>query len=111
MKDTLPIETILKQSRDINTQLVSNSSNPSFNINLFTSNMRGLYPILYSDYAPIFNISLTKAYDYTRLKYMLEMSVKVKNNELTQHDADVAIGQRLVDDIVKPQIPSNKNKK
>ena len=111
MKDTLPIETILKQSREINNQFNSSSSSPSFDLNSFTASMRASYPILFNDFMPIFNISLTKAYDYSRLKYMLEMSVKVKNNEVTQHNADIAVGQRLVDDIVKPQIPSKKHKK
>lgn len=111
MKDTLPIETILKQSKEINNQFNSSSASPTFDLNSFTASMRTSYPILFNDFMPIFNIALTKAYDYSRLKYMLEMSVKVKNNELTQHNADIAVGQRLVDDIVKPQIPSKKLKK
>ena len=39
-----------------------------------------------------------------RLRYMLVMAEKVKDNELQEHDASVAVGQRLVDEIVKPQI-------
>ena len=29
---------------------------------------------------------------------------KRKDNNMTEHDASVAVGQRLVDDIVKPQL-------
>lgn len=39
-----------------------------------------------------------------RLEYMINMSKKVKDNNMTEHDASVAVGQRLVDDIVKPQL-------
>ena len=39
-----------------------------------------------------------------RLEYMIMMSKKVKENDMTEHDASVAVGQRLVDDIVKPQL-------
>lgn len=39
-----------------------------------------------------------------RLEYMISMSKKVKENNMTEHDASVAVGQRLVDDIVKPQL-------
>ena len=39
-----------------------------------------------------------------RLEYMINMSKKVKENDMTEHDASVAVGQRLVDDIVKPQL-------
>ena len=39
-----------------------------------------------------------------RLEYMVKMSKKVKDNNMSEHDASVAVGQRLVDDIVKPQL-------
>ena len=42
--------------------------------------------------------------DINRLSYMLDMASKVKNNAILEHDASVAVGQRLVDDIVKPQL-------
>ena len=32
------------------------------------------------------------------------MAEKVKNKDIQEHDASVAVGQRLVDDIVKPQL-------
>ena len=39
---------------------------------------------------------------------MLNMAVKVDENKVPEHDASVAVGQRLVDEIVKPQISQNK---
>ena len=43
-----------------------------------------------------------------RLLYMLQMAERVENKEIAEHDASVAVGQRLVDDIVKPQLKSMK---
>jgi hypothetical protein len=34
----------------------------------------------------------------------MNMSNKVKNNDISEHDASVAVGQVLVDKIVMPQI-------
>jgi len=41
---------------------------------------------------------------FDRLEYMLNMAQKVENKDIVEHDASVAVGQRLVDDIVKPQL-------
>ena len=35
---------------------------------------------------------------------MLGLAQKVKNDELSEHDASVQVGQILVDQIVKPQL-------
>ena len=39
-----------------------------------------------------------------RLEYMINMAEKVENKEMKEHDASVAVGQVLVDDIVKPSL-------
>ena len=41
---------------------------------------------------------------FNRLEFMLNMAEKIKNKDMVEHDASVAVGQRLVDDIVKPQL-------
>lgn len=48
---------------------------------------------------PQFNLESLK-----RLEYMINMSKEVNKKEITEHDASVKVGQRLVDDIVKPQL-------
>ena len=42
--------------------------------------------------------------DIDRLEFMFNMSQKVKDNKVSEHNASVEVGQRLVDDIVKPQL-------
>lgn len=39
-----------------------------------------------------------------RLEYMIGMAEKVNREEIPEHDASVAVGQVLVDDIVKPSL-------
>ena len=42
--------------------------------------------------------------DMNRLKFMLNMINKVNNNEITEHNASVQIGEKLVNEYVKPMI-------
>ena len=51
----------------------------------------------------LFNNTLTDE-SFSRLDFMLQMAEKVYNKDMVEHDASVAVGQRLVDDIVKPQL-------
>ena len=63
-------------------------------------------PNLIKKYSGIFVIleNSTNIESIERLKFMLNMAIKVKENDILEHDASVAVGQRLVDDIVKPQL-------
>lgn len=42
--------------------------------------------------------------ELNRLEYMIKMAKQVQNNKINQHGASVKVGQRLVDEIVKPQL-------
>ena len=46
-----------------------------------------------------------------RLHYMLQMALKVEKGSVDSKDADVTVGQVLVDKIVKPQIERVRNDK
>ena len=62
---------------------------------------------LIEKYSSIFNILFSDNFnktDMNRLKFMINMAKKVVDKNMTEHDASVAVGQRLVDDIVKPQL-------
>lgn len=62
------------------------------------------YKFLYENYEPIFKMVMSQSYNYDRLKYMLEMAKRVERKEIKEHDASVAVGERLVNDVVKPQL-------
>ena len=42
--------------------------------------------------------------DIERLTYMINMVKKVKSNEISDHDASVKVGERLVDEFVNPKL-------
>jgi hypothetical protein len=66
------------------------------------------YKFLHENYPPIFNMVMSASYDYERLKFMLEMAKKVERKEIAEHDASVAVGERLVNEVVKPQLKEPK---
>ena len=73
------------------------------------------YKIMYSylaEKAPtLFDIVYKNEIDYVDyVKYMITNAVKVGNNELSQYDADVVVGQKLADDYIHPNIDMEKEK-
>jgi len=95
---------ILEASRKLNYKYTEAKRVIGFSKHDFTNQMKKEFNELYEAMTSVFNISLSDSYDYNRLKYMFNMSNKVKNNDISEHDASVAVGQVLVDKIVKPQI-------
>ena len=95
---------ILEESRRLNNKYLEDKKVIGFSKNDFTNQMKKEFNKLLESMESVFNISLSDSYDYNRLKYMFEMSKKVKNNDISEHDASVEVGQILVDKIVKPQI-------
>ena len=95
---------ILETSRKLNHRYIEAKKVIGFSKNDFTNQMKKEFNELFESMESVFNISLSDSYDYNRLEYMFKMSNKVRNNELSEHDASVEVGQVLVDKIVKPQI-------
>jgi len=62
----------------------------------------------YSAIFAIFKNNRMTPKDMDRMKFMLTKAAEVRNGGISEHDASVAVGQVLVDDIVKPQLAANK---
>ncbi len=66
----------------------------------------------YSDfsmkYPVIFLKSLDGGLDMDQFQFMINMATKVNNKKLSQHDASVQIGEKLVNQYVKPNLDLNK---
>ena len=99
---------ILEASQKLNNKYIETKNSIGFSKNEFTNQMKKEFNELFESMESVFNISLSDSYDYNRLEYMFKMSNKVRNNELSEHDASVEVGQVLVDKIVKPQIERQK---
>tara|TARA_B100000963_G_scaffold266270_1_gene234465 strand:+ start:1120 stop:1470 length:351 start_codon:yes stop_codon:yes gene_type:complete len=100
----IPKERILVESRDLHRKFNDNLASRELNDSDFKISMKSQYSYLFNNFEPIFNISCSKSYDYQRLATMLGLAEKVKNDEISEHDASVKVGQILVDQIVKPQL-------
>jgi len=77
------------------------------NRNEYINNIKKDHLELVNTYNSIFNIVFNVNFssdDMERLTYMIKMAEKVQSKSITEHDASVKVGQRLVDDIVKPQL-------
>ena len=104
MNKEINIERVLTTSRRLNMLYIENIASKKLSENKFKEQMIKDFEYLHKNYEAIFNISISKNYDFNRLKFMLEMAQKVKKSEITEHDASVQVGQVLVDQIVKPQL-------
>ena len=104
MNNNLNIERILERSRNLNMEYIDNLASNNHSEQDFKNLMKQKYKFLLENHEAIFNISLSQNYDLARLKFMLEMANKIRNNEITEHNASVQVGQVLVDQIVKPQL-------
>ncbi len=66
------------------------------------------YSIITTKYKSMLKIVFSDKYDKQRLEYMIRLASRVHKGEVEEKTASVAVGQVLVDQIVKPQLDSNK---
>ena len=66
------------------------------------------YSVITSKYKSMLKIIFSDKYDKQRLEYMIRLASRVHKGEVEEQKASVAVGQILVDQIVKPQIESGK---
>jgi len=59
-----------------------------------------------NDY-PFLVTQIINAADRKMLDYMIQTLTKIENGNQEQNDADVEIGQKIVDDYIKPQLNKN----
>tara|TARA_B100000902_G_C27060947_1_gene789088 strand:- start:78 stop:401 length:324 start_codon:yes stop_codon:yes gene_type:complete len=76
----------------------------TLNMKALQEEVKTLYPYTSEKLPSVVTIALGESYDYSRLKFMLDMNTKVKNNEVTEKEGSIQVGQVLVDDIVKPSL-------
>jgi hypothetical protein len=65
--------------------------------------IKNAYPIYAEKYPDLFKKIVTKQ-DITPLNTMLSMLDKMAAGTISQHEASIIVGQRLVDRFVKPQL-------
>lgn len=73
----------------------------------FEKKMEEKFNLMHKQQPSIFKMCIDGSMDIERLTYMINMVKKVKSNNISEHDASVEVGQRLVDEFVKPKIEEN----
>ena len=101
---------LLKESLEVHNIFLAETINSrELNIQQLKDDLSKKYPNV-GKYDSIMTIVLSNNYDYNRLKYMLEMTSKIKKNEISEREASIQVGQVLVDEIVKPSLEKNTKK-
>ena len=76
----------------------------NLNFDQFKNKLKKKFNNLSTNFPTIFEKTINGTMDMSRLKFMLNMINKVNNNEITEHNASVQIGEKLVNEYVKPMI-------
>lgn len=77
------------------------------NFTLYKQNLLNNYKDINKSYPAVFTMIFNPKFNIhslNRLRYMINMALNIENKNITEHDASVAVGQKLVDEIVKPQL-------
>lgn len=109
-KINLHSEKLLKINQILDS-LIIDIKNPNSlyhsNFNLYKQNLLNNYKDINKSYPAVFNMIFNPKFNLfslNRLRYMINMALKIEKKDITEHDASVAVGQKLVDEIVKPQL-------
>ena len=71
----------------------------------FTNKLKKDYQRLQENFPTIFEKTLLGTLELNRLEFMLKMIGEIKTKKVSKHEAAVVVGQELVDNIVKPNLP------
>jgi hypothetical protein len=63
-----------------------------------------MYPNLFTAYPTVLKKACESNFDLEKFKWMMNMQKNVHNNLISQHNASVEVGERLVDEHVKPKL-------
>ena len=94
---------IIKQEKeDIEKYIKDNKKRRKKNLEEFDKEIKIVYEDFYLKYPALFSKIIDGSLEKNQFNFMLNMMCKVKNDELSDHDASVQVGQVLVDKYVKP---------
>lgn len=105
----LDYDKILQESLLMHNEYLDLVANNKFNKITTETEFKDKYSYSCQKLPSILGLVLSSQYDYDRLKFMLEMKSKLDNNNISKDDADLKVGQVLVDEIVKPMLDKNKS--
>ena len=111
MEDPYKLLNTIKSLKNDYDELNKNTGELS-DLNEIKSKLGKKYPDLSDNYPSLFNLVFnpvsTWDNDLKDLTKMVQLASKVKQKKISQHDASVEVGQKLVDKYVKPQLKGKK---
>jgi hypothetical protein len=78
------------------------------NIEKFIISLKNKYDDFKTENKNIFNLTVQGHMDINKFKFMINMKKKVLSNQISEHDASVKVGEKLVNEFVKPHIDKSK---
>ena len=78
--------------------------------NEFEEKMVKEYSYIKNNFASIFTQCISGHMDLNVITYMINQAKEIQKNKISNHDASVNVGQKLVDTYIKPNL-EKKNKK
>ena len=68
------------------------------------------YSNIYSDYSSIFNQCINNLMDIETITFRIHKAKEIQKNKVSNYDASVKVGEKLVDKFIKPNLDKDKNK-
>lgn len=109
----MDLNTIYFYSKDLTKDYNNYSSKKDFknmNYEEFVEKMSIKYKFLKDNCNTIFEQCINGQMDLDILSYMVNQAKNIENKKISNHNASVNVGQKLVDKLIKPNLDANKNK-
>ena len=74
----------------------------------FEERMIQEYSYIKNNFDSIYTQCLSGHMDLNVITYMINQAKQIQKNKLSNHDASVNVGQKLVDTFIKPKLENNK---
>ena len=76
----------------------------------FNLKMQQKYNYINTDFNSIFQQCINDVMDIEVITYMIGKAKEIKKNKISNYDASVKVGEKLVDKFIKPHIDKDKDK-
>ena len=95
---------LLLQIKSLNSECRKNESKP---VEGFTEKMNEKYSLLKTKFNTIFTQCLEGHMNVEMITFMVNKAKEVKKNKISNYDASVKVGEKLVEKFIKPELKKN----
>lgn len=104
---------LLNEIKELNKECAKYLQNKKINrdlsINEFKLKMQYKYSNIYETFISIFNQCINNTMDIEMMTFMINKAKEIENNKLSNHNASVKVGEKILEKFIKPEIEKNKN--